>query len=105
MRVVTNPPFDRPAGLAMLEAQRRAGVKIRADGAATLHCIITDKGRLSDCQVAREAPEGGGSAALALKIAKEIRLLPVGPDGLPTAGALVRMPFQFRMPFEIRPAK
>lgn len=54
-------------------------------GAATLRCVVTTEGFLSDCRAAGESPAGKGFGAAALMLAPSFRMKPAMKDGRPVA--------------------
>jgi hypothetical protein len=67
------------------------------DVRVTLVCQADDRGALSQCAVDREEPAEQGYGQGALSLAPKFRLGPWSRDGLPTAGAKVRVPIHYQM--------
>lgn len=70
----------------------------RIGGAATLACKFAQDGRLVGCRVVSETPPEDGFGAAALKLAPLFRAAPLSRDGVPVAGAEVRIPIRFMWP-------
>lgn len=83
------PSADDIARLIPFAAER--GVK----GAVMLECRVTAEGRLEACAVVSEDPPGEGFGSAALAMAGKFRMKPKTLDGLPVAGAVVRVPIKF----------
>lgn len=89
----TNPQWvQKPSG-ADLEtfypsAARAAGMS----GRATIECSVLPDGRLSDCVVVSETPEGYGFGEATVRAATKLRMRPRTVDGKPVAVARVRIP-------------
>ena len=74
-------------------AQRR-----EIEGAATAVCVIGADGRLSDCQVLSEAPEGYNFGGATLKLMAALKIASKAKDGSPTAGRRFRFDMKFKLP-------
>src|SRR4051812_44854819 len=59
---------------------RRNGV----EGGAILECVVTEKGRATDCAVVSESPPDQGFGAAALKLTGKFHFRPATMDGAPT---------------------
>lgn len=91
---ITNPswaqhPMPRTYPAAALEQ----GLN---NGQADLSCRVESDGRVSDCTVLSETPEGVGFGAAALQAAADARLSPRTVDGVATGGT-VRFSIRFTM--------
>jgi len=60
-----------------------------------LDCQIVPGGHVSDCKVASETPADKGFGASALAVAPYVQVSVWTPEGLPTVGARLRVPFRF----------
>jgi TonB family protein len=78
----------------------KQGVK---SGRAVTECIVGADGRLTECKVADETPANLGFGPAAVEMASTMKMTLWGEDGLPTAGAAVRLPLQINQP-EPQPA-
>jgi protein TonB len=68
------------------------------EGIVMVTCQVTEKGEMADCNVEQEAPADEGFGDAALKLMPLFRMRPPTRDGVPVAGATVRLPIQFRLP-------
>ncbi len=67
------------------------------NGRARIKCLIAADGRLADCRVLSEAPQGEGFGAAAIALSAKFRLLP--PDGLVgSAPPEITIPIVFEIP-------
>lgn len=71
-----------------------AGVK---SGRGVADCLVAADGRLTDCKVAREKPDGMGFGASALAIAQLMQMNPWSDKGRPVAGARIKLPIDFNL--------
>lgn len=69
-----------------------AGVK---EGVGVADCLVAPDGQMTDCRVAREAPEGLGFGQAAVTAVSLMQMDPWTPEGRPVAGARVKVPIQF----------
>jgi protein TonB len=70
---------------------RRRGVT----GSATIQCSVDENGRLVDCRVISEAPQGWNLGDAALGLSRKFRLAPRTTDGESVAGGTVTIPLYF----------
>jgi TonB family protein len=75
----------------------------KLEGSATITCRVDDEGRLGQCQLLREAPEGAGFGQAALSLADTFQMKPLDKEGRATAGQDVRIPFKFALPAPAAP--
>lgn len=68
----------------------------RTAGDGWVGCSVDDHGALADCTVVGESPTGHGFGQAALSLAQYFRMSVWTDEGLPTAGARIRFPIQFR---------
>jgi protein TonB len=68
------------------------------EGIVMVSCQVTEKGEMAECRVEQEAPAGEGFGDAALKLMPRFLMRPPTRDGVPVAGATVRLPIQFRLP-------
>lgn len=66
-------------------------------GRVTLLCNVGLAGRLGDCRVDRQDPDGLGFDKAAMALAKDFQVSVWTPEGLPTVGGLVRVPIRYQM--------
>jgi TonB family protein len=71
-----------------------AGVK---EGVGVADCLVAPDGRMTDCQVARETPEGLGFGRAAVLAVGLMQMDPWTPEGRPVAGARVKVPISFSL--------
>lgn len=71
-----------------------AGVK---EGVGVADCLVAPDGRMTDCRVAREAPEGLGFGQAAVTAVSLMQMDPWTPEGRPVAGARVKAPIKFSL--------
>lgn len=64
-------------------------------GRAAIGCSVAAKGRLTDCKILSEDPEGAGFGEATLKLSEKFRMAEV-IDGKATEGGTVRIPVNFR---------
>lgn len=64
-----------------------------------LDCTVTAAGKLTDCAVSSETPQGYGFGAAALQLAPKFRM-PRFKDGQSVAGGAMRLPIVFKPPAE-----
>jgi len=69
-----------------------------ATGHVTLACEIAAQGRLSDCLVTRQDPDGLGFDKAALALAPRFQVSVWTDEGLPTVGGRVSVPFRYEAP-------
>jgi TonB family protein len=79
-----------------------AGVKA---GRGVADCLVAEDGRLTDCKVGRERPDGMGFGASAVAIAQLMQMNPWSTTGRPVAGARVKLPIDFNLADEPAAAK
>ena len=68
-----------------------------ADGAAVMECVIGQDGRLDDCRIISETPEGQGFGEATLGLAYRFQMRTVNRRGQSTIGSRVRIPIQWRL--------
>ena len=97
--VITNPDWaERPTGDDVSKFYPGRAAQIGYAGQATVSCIVLADGRLSDCKLTREEPEGRGFGDAALKLSAKFRMKPQTRDGQPVSGGTVRIPIRFIYP-------
>jgi TonB family protein len=66
-------------------------------GQGVADCAVASDGRLVDCKVARETPEGLGFGPAAVMIAGVMQMNPWTAEGRPVDGARIRLPINFNL--------
>jgi len=74
---------------------RAAGV---SRGGGVVKCRVTHEGRLVDCQLLSESPEGLGFGDAALKAADFLAMNPWSMDGAPVDDAIIQTPITLALP-------
>lgn len=69
-----------------------AGVR---EGVGVADCLVAPDGRMTDCNVAREAPADLGFGQAAVLAVSVMQMDPWTPEGRPVAGARVKVPIRF----------
>jgi TonB family protein len=65
------------------------------EGRGSVDCRITENGRLDDCRLVNEAPQGLGFGAAALKAASGFQVNPWTSDGRAVDGVRITVPIHF----------
>lgn len=96
------PTVLRPAWTALpAAADFQASFPKTANGVnevrVAMVCSVGEGGALAGCVVDREEPAGQGYGQGALALAPKFRVGPWSQDGLPTAGAKVRVPIRYQL--------
>ncbi len=68
-----------------------------ANGVAVMECMVGRDGRLNDCRILSETPEGRGLGEATLALAARFNMRETTRNGLPTVGSRVRIPIQWRL--------
>jgi protein TonB len=72
-------------------------------GSARMKCLVTAEGRLQNCEILSESPEGYGFGQAALNMATLFKMRPQTRDGQPVGGATVVIPLKFNPPSDPPP--
>jgi TonB family protein len=95
---VTNPDWlERPSGADLARYYPSLAQALGVQGRAVIECVVGVDGRLNDCVVIEEAPQGMGFGAATVEIAAHFRMTPQTRDGEPVDGASIRLPIQWRL--------
>jgi len=86
--------LERPSVPQLVEVMPAVGV----DGLALMACRVRRDGRLTGCQVVREAPLDAGLGAAALRLAPHFWMAAKSRDDIWAAGGEVRIPVRFVTP-------
>ncbi len=93
---VTNPAWiRRPSGAERDRYMPQRAMDQGQNGRAVIDCAINGSGLLVNCTV-QEDPQGWGFGQAALALGRLYQAGPTTPDGQPTAGARVKIPFRFQ---------
>ncbi len=95
--MLDNPVWETAASFADVEAAYPAKGG-GADGYAVDHCQVDRQGRLSGCQVTKEAPENRGFDRAALSLAAKFRVAPQSSAAPHRAELWVDIPIRFPAP-------
>ncbi len=96
--VILNPTWlSQPDAAAMSRFYPPGAAASGIEGMASIHCVVTINGTLSNCTVASETPPRQGFGNAAKHLAPYFRMKPKTVDGQPVEGAEVTIPIRFRM--------
>ena len=97
--VITEPDWlQRPAVQDMVRYYPAAAAAAHIEGQATLRCVVTEAGALSDCAVFDEEPKDQGFGAAALNLAPLFKMRPMTRNGVAVSGGKINIPVHFRLP-------
>lgn len=103
--VIVRPDWREGPNASIMERYFPKGAVERGvSGTSSIRCVVDLDGRLNDCVIVSEHPQGEGFGEAALALAKELRMTPQLVDGVPTAGATVTVPTTWFVPPEGDPA-
>lgn len=85
----------KPTADDMARFYPAAAAAAKVGGRATIDCLVTLEGRLSQCKVLSESPGELGFGAAALQLAEVFQMRPTTRDGKPVAGGQVTIPILF----------
>lgn len=102
--LITYPDYAvRPSRDQVMAAYPPKALAARVNGRAEVECQVTLEGRVANCAVLWEGPEGYGFAGAAQTVVQQVVMVPMLRDGKPIEGGVVRFPFVFAA-FPARPA-
>lgn len=99
MAPVTEPVWvRRPSGEDIALAYPAGAMRAGIEGAATLDCIATEGGTLTNCGLVTETPDGMGFGAATLKLSARFLMKPRDQQGQPVAGRPFKLVARFVLP-------
>lgn len=97
--ITLGPPWLRkPTGDQLLRNYPFVARQRNLSGSAAIGCGVDATGKLVDCKILGETPEGAGFGDAALRLAQYFQMQPTLKDGKPVAGGQVRIPIRFTAP-------
>lgn len=97
--VIANPDWRRrPTPDQLARACPERALSRGVSGSATLNCVVTASGAVTDCQIIAETPVGQGFGRAAERLSRYFAMNPRTVDGDPVAGARVLIPLRFNAP-------
>jgi TonB family protein len=94
--VITQPDWiTKPTGADLARVYPPAAAKAELDGGATVGCDVAKDGRLENCVIRKEMPQGAGFGQAALDLTPSFQMSPATLDGRPVAGGQVVIPIRF----------
>lgn len=95
--IITMPDWaEKPTGQDLAAVYPPEALKAGLGGRATLDCVTTAEGLLTNCRVEGEDPPGAGFGAAVLALSTRFKMRPMTKDGHPIGGGKVRIPIVFR---------
>ncbi len=94
--VITRPIWlEKPTIEDLIRYYPPEAKAAKVGGRAAIACTVSADGRLDDCMVIAETPAEYRFGDAALQMSRHFRMRPLSADGVPTAGAKVRIPIAF----------
>ncbi|KQZ06085.1 transcriptional regulator [Caulobacter sp. Root1455] len=90
--------IERPTGADLARVYPAAAAKTGLEGRAAVGCEVARDGRLENCVIRTEAPEGAGFGQAALDLTPSFQMSPTTLDGHPVGGGRVVIPIRFMVP-------
>lgn len=88
---------SRPSRSDLVRFYPAKALSLELDGTAVMRCHVGRTGGLSACAIMREAPQGAGFGNAALQMMPLFQMKPMGLNGRPVAGGIVRIPVRFKL--------
>lgn len=96
---ITNPDWlVRPTGEDISRFYPPLAMALGLAGRTALQCGVSALGMMENCQALSETPKGIGFAKAAISMSPLFRMRPQSLDGVPVAGATVRIGIHFVLP-------
>jgi protein TonB len=96
--VITNPDWlRRPTNEDMVRYYPPRANTLEKEGSATISCVVTEQGTMSNCRVVSETPSGFQFGDAALKMSKIFKMRPKTEDGRPVGGASWSTTIRFKL--------
>lgn len=90
--IINDPNWvERPAGADLMKAYPERAMRLEKTGLATLNCTVAESGKLQNCAVVSESPEGLGFGQSALAMSEKFTMKPPSAGG----AATVNIPIKF----------
>ncbi len=97
--VITDPSWRRePTAEEMADQYPLKAIDAWVEGKVVIVCRVATTGKLNNCRVVSEEPQGLGFGNAALGVSGSMEMNPQLVDGVPDDGGEVRIPLQFRLP-------
>jgi len=97
--VITRPDWiSKPSGEDFARVYPDLAQRVGLGGRATLRCTVDSSGRLTNCSIVSEAPDGYGFGAAALKLASLFQMRLRTLDGAAVEGGEITLPLTFNIP-------
>lgn len=96
--VITNPRWERlPSADQLMRAYPDRALRAEVGGLARLNCLVQPNGRVADCRLTGETPDGYGFGRAAQGLTRHFQISPRTVDGAPV-GSRVNIAIRFAPP-------